>query len=162
MSSYRQTKTLSEGIDNLTDTFKPQMTSLIDILTLLLVFLIQSFNAEGTLVTQSPDLELPVSSSNKSPAPSLTIEVTRTDVEAEGQKLAAIDSFKSSKDMLIGNVFKWLLREKSVALDVSDTSSHKPIIIQCDKELEFNIVKRVLFTCSKAGYSDFSVLVVEE
>ena len=113
MSSYRQTKTLSEGIDNLTDTFKPQMTSLIDILTLLLVFLIQSFNAEGTLVTQSPDLELPVSSSNKSPAPSLTIEVTRTDVEAEGQKLAAIDSFKSSKDMLIGNVFKWLLREKS-------------------------------------------------
>ena len=159
MSAYRKTKTLSEGIDNLTDTFKPQMTSLIDILTLLLVFLIQSFNAEGTLVTQSPDLELPVSSSNESPAPSLTIEVTRTDVESEGQKLAAIDSFKSSKDMLIGNVFKWLLSEKS---RVSDTSSHKPIIIQCDKELEFNIVKRVLFTCSKAGYSDFSVLVVEE
>ena len=51
MSSYRQTKTLSEGIETLTDTFKPQMTLLIDILTLLLVFLIQSFNAEGTLVT---------------------------------------------------------------------------------------------------------------
>jgi biopolymer transport protein ExbD len=159
MSSYRQTKTLSEGIDNLTDTFKPQMTSLIDILTLLLVFLIQSFNAEGTLVTQAPDLELPVSSSNKTPSPSLTIEVTRSDVEAEGKKLASIDSFKSSKDMLIGNVFKWLLLERS---RLSDTSAHKPIIIQCDKELEFNIVKRVLFTCSKAGFSDFSVLVVEE
>jgi biopolymer transport protein ExbD len=159
MSSYRQTKTLSEGIDNLTDTFKPQMTSLIDILTLLLVFLIQSFNAEGTLVTQSPDLELPVSSSNKTPSPSLTIEVTRGDVVAEGKKLASIDSFKTSKDMLIGNVFKWLIREKS---RVSDTTVHKSIIIQCDKELEFNIVKRVLFTCSKAGYNDFSVLVVEE
>jgi Biopolymer transport protein ExbD/TolR. len=159
MSSYRKTKTLSEGIDNLTDTFKPQMTSLIDILTLLLVFLIQSFNAEGTLVTQSPDLELPVSSSNKTPSPSLTIEVTRSDVVAEGKKLAAIDSFKSSKDMLIGNVFKWLVHEKA---RVTDTAAHKPIIIQCDKELEFNIVKRVLFTCSKAGYSDFSVLVVEE
>ena len=159
MPSYRQTKTLSQGFDNLTDTFKPQMTSLIDILTLLLVFLIQSFNAEGTLVTQSPDLELPVSSSSKTPAPSLTLEVTRTDVEAEGKKLASIDSFKSSKDMLIDNVFKWLSRHKSAA---SDPAAPKPIIIQCDKELEFNVVKRVLFTCSKAGYSDFSVLVVEE
>ena len=78
---------------------------------------------------------------------------------AEGKKLASIDSFKTSKDMLIGNVFKWLIREKS---RVSDTTVHKSIIIQCDKELEFNIVKRVLFTCSKAGYNDFSVLVVEE
>jgi biopolymer transport protein ExbD len=135
------------------------MTSLIDILTLLLVFLIQSFNAEGTLVTQSPDLELPVSSSSKTPAPSLTLEVTRTDVEAEGKKLASIDSFKSSKDMLIDNVFKWLSRRKSGA---SSPAEPKPIIIQCDKELEFNVVKRVLYTCSKAGYSDFSVLVVEE
>jgi biopolymer transport protein TolR len=159
MPSYRQTKTLSQGFDNLTDTFKPQMTSLIDILTLLLVFLIQSFNAEGTLVTQSPDLELPVSSSSKTPSPSLTLEVTRGDVIAEGKKLATLDSFKSSKDLLISGLFNWLSHRKS---GVSDTASRKPIIIQCDKELEFNIVKRVLYTCSKAGYSDFSVLVVEE
>ena len=51
-------------------------------------------------------------------------------------------------------MYEWLTRKK--------TGESKRIIIQCDKELEFNIVKRVMYTCSKAGFTDFSVLVIED
>ena len=135
------------------------MTSLIDILTLLLVFLIQSFSAEGNLITPSSDLVLPLSSSKKQPAPSLMIELTRDAVVAEGKQLAANRDFSASGDLLIKNVYQWCTLQKG---RIADTTGGRHIIIQCDRELEFNIVKRVMFTCSKAGFNDFSVLVIEE
>jgi biopolymer transport protein TolR len=145
------------GASGVSDLIKPQMTSLIDILTLLLVFLIQSFNAEGTLVTPSSDLQLPLSSSKKQPSPSMTLEITRDAVVAEGRQLAANGSFAGSGDLLIQNVYNWLLTKKDRL-----AAEQKQIIIQCDRDLEFNIVKRVMYTCSKAGFTDFSVLVIEE
>jgi biopolymer transport protein TolR len=146
-------------VDHFGDTFKPQMTSLIDILTLLLVFLIQSFSAEGNLVTPSTDLTLPLSSSKKPARPSLMLELTHGGVVAEGKQLASNQSFAGAQDFLVKNVYGWLLQQKA-ATGGADAQRH--IILQCDRELEFNIVKRIMFTCSKAGYTDFSVLVIEE
>lgn len=147
-------------VDHFADTFKPQMTSLIDILTLLLVFLIQSFSAEGNLVTPSTDLELPLSSSKKPARPSLMLELTHGGVVADGKQLAANQSFVSSPDFLVTNVYGWLLAQK--ATFGGGSSAQRQIVLQCDRELEFNIVKRVMYTCSKAGFTDFSVLVIEE
>ena len=145
--------------DHFGDTFKPQMTSLIDILTLLLVFLIQSFSAEGNLVTPSTDLTLPLSTSKKPAKPSLMIELTHMSVIADGKQLATNSSFVASKDMLVKNVYDWLCVQKS---RISGDDEKKQIVLQCDRDLEFNIVKRIMFTCSKAGFTDFSVLVIEE
>lgn len=142
-------------VDKFADTFKPQMTSLIDILTLLLVFLIQSFSAEGNLVTPSTDLTLPLSSSKKPARPSLMLELTRDGIVADGEQLASNGSFASSSDLLVKNVYAWLLAQKARV-------AQRQIVLQCDRDLEFNIVKRVMYTCSKAGFTDFSVLVIEE
>jgi biopolymer transport protein ExbD len=152
-------KKFGQASDTVSETFRPQMTSLIDILTLLLVFLIQSFSAEGNLITPSSDLELPLSSSKQQPVPSLTIELTRDAVVAEGRQLAANGSFSSSKDLPIPAVYQWCGLQKG---RISGASGGKHIVIQCDRELDFNIVKRVMYTCSKAGFNDFSVLVIEE
>jgi biopolymer transport protein ExbD len=146
-------------VDHFGDTFKPQMTSLIDILTLLLVFLIQSFSAEGNLVTPSTDLTLPLSSSNKPAKPSLMLELTHGGVVAEGKQLAANESFEHTPDFLVKNVYGWLIGQKT---KIGAAEAQRQIILQCDRDLEFNIVKRIMFTCSKAGFTDFSVLVIEE
>jgi biopolymer transport protein TolR len=135
------------------------MTSLIDILTLLLVFLIQSFSAEGNLVTPSADLELPLSSSKKPAKPSLMLELTHGGVVADGKQLATNQSFAGAQDFLVKNVYGWLLEQKAKAVAAE---ARNQIILQCDRELEFNIVKRIMYTCSKAGFTDFSVLVIEE
>jgi len=156
-------KTISNlsGINDIqTDLIRPQMTSLIDILTLLLVFLIQSYSAEGNLITPSTDLLLPLSSSEVSPKPALTLEITNTDVIGDTKKLAAISTFSSSDSLLINSVFSWLTHKKRAT--ATAVSAQQPVIIQCDRAVPFNVVKRVMYTCSKAGFSNFSVLVVEE
>lgn len=140
-------------------TFRPQLTSLIDVMTILLVFLIKSFSVEGNLVTPSPDLELPVSTAEKTPRPVCNIEITRQAVNTEDGLIAGIDEIMQSDSLMIPTLFDWMILQKS---ELSDSTAAAEVMIQADKEVEFDIVKRVMFTCSKAGFEDFSVLVLEE
>jgi biopolymer transport protein ExbD len=135
------------------------MTSLIDVLTLLLVFLIQSFSAEGNLITPSEDLRLPVSNSQKRPQPALTIEITKTAVLSEGIVIAQIPSFQKSNDLLINSLNQFLAAKKK--LEAVGPNKGSEVIIQCDREIEFNVVKRVMFTCTHAGFTNFSVIAIE-
>lgn len=58
-------------------TVRPQLTSLVDVMTILLVFLIKSFSSEGSLVTPAADLVLPVSTSEETPRVRSSIEITK-------------------------------------------------------------------------------------
>jgi biopolymer transport protein ExbD len=140
-------------------TFRPQLTSLIDVMTILLVFLIKSFSTEGNIVTPSPDLELPFSTSEKPARLVTTIDITKNAVTASGTVIAPLDSFADSDSLLIPSLHEWMSLEKA---KISDTTTTPEVLIQSDRRIPFNIVKRVMYTCSKSGFEDFSVLVLQE
>jgi len=145
--------------DGVLGTFRPQLTSLIDVMTILLVFLIKSFSVEGNLITPSPDLELPISTSEKPPKPTCSLIITKSSVLSEEDKIAEIDQFKDNDSLLIPLLYDWMIIQKAKCVDLKRS---KEVLIQSDRDIEFNVIKRVMFTCSKAGFSDFSVLVLEE
>jgi biopolymer transport protein ExbD len=35
------------------------------------------------------------------------------------------------------------------------------VTIHCDKRMDFRLIKRVMYTCARAEYADFSLLVLE-
>lgn len=140
-------------------TFRPQLTSLIDVMTILLVFLIKSFSVQGNLITPSPDLELPISISTIPPKTMLSIEISKTGVLYEGTQIVQINEFAQNDTLLIEPLYHWMILQKSKS---QNPKKDPQVLIQSDKEIEFNIVKRVMFTCSKAGFIDFSVLVIEK
>jgi biopolymer transport protein ExbD len=128
-------------------------------MTILLIFLIKSFSVEGNIMTPSPDLQLPVSRSKDHPGVIPTIEITQSSIIAEGKTITTIQSFLESKDMKIPQLFTYLHDKKNRD---DNTDSENELMIQSDKEIEFNILKRVMYTCGKAGYSDFTILVIQE
>ena len=140
-------------------TFRPQLTSLIDVMTILLVFLIKSFSVEGNIITPSEDLILPVSTAEKPPRPRCSIEITRTELLAEGRHLEDIAAIMSSDSLLVPQLFSWMKLQRATA---TDSLKAPEVMIQCDREIEYAIVKKVMYTCSKAGFTDFSVLVLQE
>lgn len=149
---------LHKGLDK-GGTFRPQLTSLVDIMVILLFFLIQSFSVEGNLVTPSTDLELPLSDASKSPQPYCNLHITQTQVLVDDEVIVTNQKIASSEDFLIPELFKMM---KAQAVKNKDSLSKGKLIIQADKEIPFAIVKKVMFTCSKAGFDDFKVLVVQE
>ena len=140
-----------------TGTFRPQLTSLVDVMAIILVFLIKTFSTEGNIITPSSDLELPISTSSKPPKPQWSIEIARDLVMSEGAAIASTKQYAKRDSLLIPELFKWLDGKRKLR---ADTSSQ--ILLQCDKEVPYAIVKKVMYTCSKASFTDFSILVLQE
>jgi biopolymer transport protein ExbD len=138
-------------------TFRPQLTSLVDVMAIILVFLIKTFSTEGNIITPSTDLELPVSTSMKQPKPLWSIEIARDLVMSEGTVIASTKTFAKRDSLLIPELYKWLEKKRSQRAD-----SSSQLLLQCDKEVPYAIVKKVMYTCSKASFTDFSILVIQE
>ena len=156
----KQNKKLSAGTDNGSDgAIKPQLTSLIDVMTILLVFLLKSFSVEGDLVRPSEDLALPESRSIQRPKPALNVEITTSGINVDGQPVAPLSSAADTDSMLVPELDTWL--RGLLQLTGNGDKEHE-VNIQCDKTMDFKIVKKVMFTCARSHYSIFSLLVMEK
>ena len=140
------------GDSNDGGTTSPQLTSLIDVMTILLVFLIQNFSAQGDFITPQSDIRLPYSEISTSPLPAYTVQITETEVRVQGVFVVKNSVFANSSELLIPELYESLSRDEK----------EKRIIIEADKNLPFSIIKRVSFTCSAAGFEDFEILVDRE
>jgi biopolymer transport protein ExbD len=138
-------------------TFRPQLTSLVDVMAIILIFLIKTFSTEGNIVTPSSDLELPVSTSTKLPKPQWSIEIARDMIMSEGTFIASTKTFAKQDSLLVPELYKWLEKKRTQRAD-----SSTKLLLQCDREVPYKIVKKVMYTCSKANFTDYSVLVIQE
>jgi biopolymer transport protein ExbD len=138
---------------------KPQLTSLIDVLTILLVFLLKSFSMEGNLVTPAEDLVLPESINRERPVPTLNVEITTHGINVDGEQVALLSAVTSIDSMLVDALYE-RLQQVSGQIGVGDEKQE--VTIQCDKRLDFGIVKKVMYTCAKANYADFAILALRE
>lgn len=146
------------GGDSKTGVFRPQLTSLVDVMTILLVFLIKSFSVENSLITPPTNLDLPVSTSEKLPQPRLSLSINPEAIMEDSTRLVTLREVEESDSLMIEPLFAHIEANKERAMVDSVAS----VLIQCDKEVHFSVVKKVMFTCSRAGVEDFSVLVIRE
>jgi len=133
---------------------KPQITSLIDVMTILLVFLMKSFSVEGNIITPSNDLTLPVSTSHTAPEPVTCLEITGSAIRAGEEVVTTFDTLGNEDSLLIPALANWLSSHESFR--------KSEIMLQADRHLPFSLLKRVMFTCSKSGRTDFTILVQQE
>jgi len=137
----------------------PQLTSLVDMMVILLVFLLKSFSVEGQLVTPAADLQLPHSSARGVVEPALSIEITTSGIHLAGQPVVDLVSVNGDS-LLVTELYAELL---GLAATVGpDGFPTRPVTIQCDRRVDFRILKRVLFTCNQAELENLSLLVMRD
>ncbi len=85
----------------------------------------------------------------------VSVQVSRSDVMVDGEKIIAVNEFVSSEEYLIEPLFNRMKIE-------FDRVQTPKLMLEADRELPFNVIKRVAFTCNKAGFTDFSVLVYQK
>ncbi|MDG5813659.1 biopolymer transporter ExbD [Chitinispirillales bacterium ANBcel5] len=151
-------KNVSAYAENNSGVFKPQLTSLVDVMVILLVFLIKSFSVEGSLVTPAQNVNLPLSSTDESVTQMESIEVTTDAILTDGVEIVSHSTYLNNDTLFIEPLYNWI---KSEYAEV-DEEETKSIMLQSDKDIEFNVIKRIMYTCSRAGITDFTVLVLNE
>ena len=147
-------------------TFTLRLTSMIDMFTILLVFLLKSYSAEGQIVTVTKDLKLPESTSQKPPQVASVVSVTHDWILLDGRPVEKIDTVLKQPDLLIQNLYDQLLQLRAITESIGGISDRMggfkgQIAIQGDRDITFDLMKRIMLTCGKVGYNNMHLTVMQ-
>ena len=140
------------------------MVSLMDIFTILVFFLL----ASSTSVQDVPNakvIKLPESITDKMPKESVVIMVSATDIIVQGQKIADVATVNKANRPEILALSDELKRQSKSQI-VKTTPDGKPlpreVTIMGDKEIPYKLLKKIMFTCTKASYTNISLAVLRK
>ena len=142
------------------------MTSMMDILTVLLLFLLKSFVVEGEVITPVAGVELPESTSETTPQSAVVIAIFDDAIMIDSELIASVSNENSEGDLLIDALADRLDAALEKSLQIAERRGEDPdlfegqIAIQGDREIEFEILQRVMYTCNASGYENISLAVV--
>ena len=133
------------------------ITSLLDILVILLVFLLKSFNASELEVTPVKNLTIPNSESRTFGHRAIQIQVNRDrEVFINNQKIGVINSQVAALDFLKDKLAT--LKEEQ---EKSNPKKKKEEIINIilDEQLNYQTMQQIMHTSALAGFSQFKFVV---
>lgn len=146
--------------------FTLRLTSMIDMFTILLVFLLNNYSAEGEMMTVAKDIELPTSTAEEPPKSSPIVMVTSQWLIFNGESLVPVSELLRGKSLLIPALSSELTRTRSVAEQLAALNPNMgfrgEITIQGDREIPFEVLKKVMFTCGQVGYNNMLLAVSQE
>lgn len=155
------TRRLQRGV------FGLRLTSMIDMFTILLVFLLKSYSAEGQIMTITQDLRLPESTSQQTPTTMSVIAITNDWILVDGRPVKTVDSILSSNELIIPALQQELIQLREMSKGIGELSTNMQgfrgsIAIQGDREITFNLIKRIMLTCGRVGYNNMHLAVLEK
>ena len=136
------------------------LTAMVDVFTVLLLFLLKSYAAEGGLLASNPDLQLPLSTSSLRPDSTLTLVVTPDLLFVQDQPVVETEKVLQNDELYIPSIGK-AIKEHSRQFGLVPEQEGR-ITILGDRRIPFRLLKRVLYTATEEGFSDVSLAVLHE
>lgn len=146
-------------------TFSLNITSMTDMFTILLVFLLQTYSTSNVQLEPLKNLRLPTSTSEKNPTESVKIAISKDTVRFEDKTIAEIkDSAFDAKDLdpKDSNFILPLFKELDKLAKSSDRSFVKEgkVLLQADADLPYNTLRKIMYTASMAGFPQLKLVTV--
>jgi biopolymer transport protein ExbD len=133
------------------------LVSLIDVFTILIFFLLSNSGVE-TLPAAS--VHLPESIAKKDPKETVVVVVNGNEITVDGRKVADVAPLATAADDLIPGLKAELdiLSARPVALAENASKAHA-VTIMGDKDIPYQLLRKVMYTAAVADYTDVSFAV---
>jgi len=142
---------------------KLNVTSMMDMFTIILVFLLKSYSAEGQLVTPAAGLEIPKSLTDlTAKRPPVEIKVSELEIAVGDRVVALVKEEINKKEMVIENLVEALKKEKENATKATEAEEKEfkgELMIQGDKNMTYKLLTKVMYSCGQAGYAKQNFVV---
>jgi len=142
------------------------MISLMDIFTILLLFLLVNMGTEGIVLPSSDELKLPASTSQNVPKTTVTLMVTEKEIFVEGTKMMEVaKALKQNKSTLLPvrkELKRLAERTRQVASKNSSVAFTGNITIMGDRQIPFHLLKKLMTTSAQAGYPHIALAVIQK
>jgi biopolymer transport protein ExbD len=140
------------------------MNSMMDMMTIILLFLLKSFSTDGVLATQSEDLTLPTSERAEKPKKELNVAISQDAIIVNDIPIIPVSALLPDEMMipeLNAKLAEYADQEKQLELDVGKEFTHE-VIIQGDRAIPFDVLIKVMYTCSQSEFYKMRLLTIKK
>jgi biopolymer transport protein ExbD len=147
------------------------ITSLLDILVILLVFLLKSYNSSGVILTVPEGITLPNSESQSLNTAGVIIQVSpekiwvdsKTILDKEDLPRRLYDEGKRRIIPLYNELVRKRDEIKTLHKQTPQAAKFSGIAnLVVDKSLKYSYVKKIMYTCAAAGFKQYKFVVMGE
>jgi biopolymer transport protein TolR len=142
--------------------FELNLIPLIDILSVMVSFLLV-YSTEVEVIQNSKGIEIPQSITETAPNHSVVVMITKTDLFVQGEFIESIKDVQADAGATLAPLSAALKRPLLVGREVSETAlAAREITIMADKSLPYEVLKKVMSTCTDADYGKVSLAVLQK
>jgi biopolymer transport protein ExbD len=150
--------------------FDIDITSLLDILVILLIFLIKSYNSSGVTLNIPEGIELPKSQSAQINTAGVIIQVSKDKIWVDSKTI--LDTADLPKNLYddggrrVIPLFDELSKKKEQIKNLNVQTGGKAkkfsgiVNLIVDKSLKYSYVKKIMYTCAAAGFREYKFVVM--
>jgi len=159
------------------------LTAMVDMFTVLVVFLLQNYNVTGQVLYIPKEVTLPKAQQIKELKPAVVVTISRKEVLLDKTVIISFDQLKEQEAWMIPTLHAGLVEalrkakeeyERSLQKKLQDAveaargesdqdlHSWNKVTIQADKGIDFLTVKKVMYTVTEAGAGEINFAVNRE
>lgn len=161
-----------------------QLTAMVDMFTVLVIFLLQNYNATGQALFIPKEVILPKAEKIKELKPAVIVTISNKEVLVDRDRVVTFDEIKAKESWMIdplmaklkialakakeeqdlniqkqlNKVFEGVRGEKPM----EDPDAWNKVTIQSDKDVDFLTVKKVMYTVTEAGAAEINFAVMKQ
>ena len=150
------------------------ITSLMDIMTIILVFLLKSYSVSPVNVTPTEDLQLPISNARLDPEEAVPITISKNFilvddkpiVEVKNGKVDASEKSEGESGYLIDKVRDALLdnaKKQKMIAKYNEAQEFKGMaLLIADETTPYRLLTEVLYSAGQAEFGNFKFVVLKK
>jgi biopolymer transport protein ExbD len=142
---------------------KMNLTSLMDVFTILVFFLL--VNSATTEVLETPKrITLPDSVVEEKPRETVVIFVSREEITVQGEPVARVADILAADSQNIAPIGERLeeVSNSIIGFKTKIVAESQEVTILVDRSVPFSVVKKVMSTCTSRGYGRISLAVLQK
>jgi biopolymer transport protein ExbD len=141
---------------------------MVDMMTMLVIFLLQQFSATGEVLYMTKDIKLPDARHGQQIEVMPVVAISSSQVVVSGQKVAEVSELEKDPSQIIAPLVEKLRDEKKRwdFIHQNDRDREKnwkgEVNVQADVKVPFRVLRRVMASAAEAGYGNVNFATVEE
>jgi len=163
----RRRRTRSGLMAKLTSDGGLTLTSMMDILTTLLFFVLKSYISGAEVTSPPPGVTLPRSSVDAGMRTSVVVAIDHDAIMLGGERVATVTDAVASHELLIAPLAARLAEARAQIDDIDRRKGKTPApthlaTIQGDSQIEFRLLQKVMYTLDRSGFPDIALAVLKK
>jgi len=141
---------------------KINLTSLMDVFTILVFFLLVN-SGQSEILDTPKQVQLPESVVESKPRETVVIFVSAEEVVVQGQtviSMAEVLATQGSIEPISARLAA--LQGTVIGRSTQVIAASQEVTVLADKDIPFDVIRRVLSTCTSQGYTNISLAVVQK